>query len=262
MSDDPGSEPDDADEFSRVVFDEAFIRGGVRESSLRRLNVPVPRAAPGGPRDWTAGTKSGGQRPRTRWKVMLTAAALSAAAVLIVANHHGGGSKAGILPFPGPSGDPISASGLQSSPSPDSTEPEVNGLTPATRTGTCFDTHSVSSTQLQVTILSCSTKHTYELVAIERASGDDSQYPDGSYWNGPVAQRCDDDLTRYVGRPAAQWPAGLDSSEFVPVTRGWASGDRTIYCLAYSTPGATRSARNAPPAHTSPVPAPPTAAAA
>ena len=256
---DPAAEPD------HPVFDEAFIAGGVKESSLRRLNAPPPRRSSQpsqpsqpreskarrldsateralnpqpGPRDWSPTPTRRPRRPlRWRWVLLVT---VSVAATLVTVFVHGGdGSGAPLLigqpkftpahsPITAPSNDPKNTS---------TSGPAVSGLTSAMPVGTCFnltgnDVHSTA----------CTTSHEYQLVAIEAASGVDSHYPSETYWQGSVFARCSADLVAYTGKPTSRWPRTLEASEFKPRPDGWSRGDRVIYCVAEWSPPSRTSA--------------------
>lgn len=268
VSDSRSEEPDagkPVPDLDHPVFDEAFIAGGVKESSLRRLTAPPPVAPPlpatprrrrreptalrqpAGPRDWSPDP---GPAPRFRgrrrwgWGLLLS---LALGVALLVSIIRGGSSRApvvigGVQPHFTPAHSPIGA------PSNDATGtttngPAISGLSTGTRLGTCFN---LAGNEVRAT--TCTTAHRYELVAFEAASGDDAHYPSDAYFNGPVQARCTADLVSYSGQPASRWPGSLEASSFDPRPGGWRTGDRVVYCVAKWVPSVGRSAAHLPPA--------------
>ena len=231
-------------------FSEEWAASGISEASLRRYTAPPPApatprrgsatGAPPGPRDWSpAGADSigvgqtPGHRPRRVW--IWVVAALAVAGIF---------TWSSLRTPDGSNNSPIGiASASPIAPSGSDTEPAVIGLTPAIKVGTCFDVPDTLQTST-VRFASCAAKHTYEFVALESATGSDTQYPPNSYWDGPVSSRCTTDLVSYSGQPVAHWGPHLVASKFVPRHDGWATGDRTIYCVAMWQPDQAGSARH------------------
>ncbi|MGN6609802.1 MAG: septum formation family protein [Jatrophihabitans sp.] len=97
--------------------------------------------------------------------------------------------------------------------------------------GDCFSVVGSGAQQI-VQPHGCTQHHTDQLVRLERAAGDDDRFPPDSYWNGPVAKRCEQDVAAFTGLTADRWPLHFAANQFHPVRTGWASGDRTVYCVA------------------------------
>jgi hypothetical protein len=232
-------------------FNEDWVAGGVSEASLRRFTAPPPvvgpprpggaTGAPAGPRDWSPTVSDlGGPGLRThrrrRWPWVLVV--LLAGGAFTWSNFRASDS--------GHSAHPPITAPSPAIASPSGTDPAVLGLTPAVKVGSCFDlpdpTHT-STAEFQT----CTTSHTYEFVALETASGSDTQYPAQTYWQGPVHDRCTADLVAYATQPAAKWDPHLQASEFVPRPEYWATGDRNVYCVAEWEPAHAGSAKDLTP---------------
>jgi hypothetical protein len=261
VSDDLGDEPDagrPAPDLDHPVFDEAFIAGGIKESTLRRLTAPPPKPTaptrqrstpdpfnqPAGPRDWAPTPTPRPRRRRWPWALIMS---LGVGVALLVSVIRGGGGAAPLVVRGGqpnftPAHSPIAA------PSNDATGtttngPPVTGLNTATHLGTCFN---LSGYDVRVT--ACTVPHRYQLVAFEAASGDNAHYPSDAYFNGPVRARCASDLVSYTGQPASRWPQTLEASSFDPRPDGWRVGDRVVYCVAEWVPPGRESVAHIAPA--------------
>ena len=274
MSDDqpPESlEPPSAEDpwafLDKMQFDEEFIRGGrhepparTRESIARyggqrtswRHGSPSPAGA-------GAGRGPGAKRAhRGRWAGIV----IVGLAVLGVAAYFGvlrpSGTRANVqagLPAPASAQGTISASPNAPSSSPnvhgasasptDSSTP-VHGVSPADPVGTCYASPDPNSTtSVDVSKIDCAKPHSFELATHEVASGAVGTYPSPDYWNGPVTQTCLRDLIAYTGKDPSRFPTGLSLDQFIPTAQSWATGDRSVYCLAETVPASSTSARAA-----------------
>jgi len=115
------------------------------------------------------------------------------------------------------------------------------GLSAMTPLGTCFNLRAPSKF---VVVQRCSDRHQYELTNRVLASGSSDRYPADSYWAGVADAQCAVELQSYLGSPAANAPAGVTAGSFGPSPAGWAAGDRTVYCVAVSSPPSTGSLYN------------------
>lgn len=245
-ADSRGELPGEPDEFDSLVLDDAFIAAGVPEASLPQYQ-PRPGPALPTPHDpFIAPQRRVGGF--TRWtpelarrRQLRSTGFLLGAAFLLVA----GVVLTGFLRLgPGQGLRGASSAAWQLPPAtefaaaaPGKTH-HLAGLTPSTAVGVCFDVlHESASATMSAT--SCAQQHEYELIAQQRATGRNDQYPAPSYWDGTVVDRCAQQLSHYIG--SVNFPAGVSAGSFNPTAAGWATGDRVVYCVAVSVPAATGS---------------------
>ncbi len=229
------------DEFDSLVLDDHFIAGGIPEASLadhqralpaRPLQRPrpvqpdpftSPPSGPGGPYGWTP--RGSGREMRSAGLLLGTAALVVLLVVMTGFMHIGpglGGTGGAVTVLP--SASEVAGAG-------DPAQPYVVGLSALTPIGTCFNVKMPSKF---VDAQPCSDQHEYELINLELASGANSAYPADSYWSGIVQDQCNRELQSYLG--SASQPATVAAEHFGPSRASWAAGDRTIYCVAHSTP--------------------------
>lgn len=234
------------DEFDSLVLDDAFIAAGVPEASLPQYQ-PRPGSAPPSRSDRSAappprvlGGFTGWSPEGARRRQMRATGFLLGAAFLLFA----GVVLTGFLRL-GPS-QGLRGAAAASAQLPPATEfaaavpgttRHVAGLT-AAPVGTCFDVRDEKSSAT-VSATPCAQQHEYELIARDRAPGQNQQYPAPSYWDGVVVDRCAQQLVKYIGWVG--FPAGVTAGSFNPTAAGWATGDRAVYCVAVSVPSTTGS---------------------
>ncbi len=240
--DSPTESSREPDEFDSLVLDEHFIAGGIPEASLadhqralpaRPLQRPrppqpdpfsTPTSGPGGLHGWTP--RGSGREMRSTGLLLGSAALVVLLVVMTGFMHIGpglGGAAGAVTVLP---------TATEIAGSADPVQPSVVGLSAMTPVGTCFD---VKASSKFVETQPCSQAHDYELVNLELASGTNSAYPAASYWSGIVQDQCNRELQSYLGSASSQ-PATVAAEHFGPSQASWAAGDRTIYCVAHSTP--------------------------
>jgi len=244
--DSPTESSREPDEFDSLVLDDNFIAGGIPEASLadHQRALPLRRPAPrpsvertdpfgtptGTSRAWTP---RGGSREMRSTGFLLGTAALVVLLVVMTGFMHigpglgGAVSPVSVLPTPtefAGTGDPA--------------QPSVVGLSAMTSPGTCFDVRMPSRF---VSLQPCSRSHEYELTSLELASGRSDSYPAGSYFSSVVQNQCVRELQAYLGSPSANQPSTVQAAYFAPTKASWTAGDRTVYCVAHSSPAATGS---------------------
>ncbi len=243
--DSPTESSREPDEFDSLVLDDNFIAGGIPEASLadHQRALPVVRPAqrprperqdpfstpPGGVRGWTP---RGNSREMKSTGILLGTAALVVLVVVMTGFLHIGpglGGSAGAVT--------VLPAATQVAGTADPIQPAVVGLSALTPLGTCFNVQTPSNV---VATVACADHHEYELVNLALASGSNDSYPAESYWSGVVQDQCVRELQAYLGSPSSQ-PATVQASHFGPTRASWASGDRTIYCVAQSTPASVGS---------------------
>ena len=241
----------DPDEFDSVVLDDAFIRGGVPEASLRRYQVvreigapppvrpppvrpPAPPTAPPRPTestDWPGSGPRHGVRP-AGW--LLGAGVLLIVLVVLTGllQLGTGTTSRANLPVAAQLGTGAGAANASA------------GLGADINPGSCFNITGYDAASASAAVVACTQSHRYELVAVEQAVGT-SSYPAQSYWSMTVDQQCAQDLATYSGRAPQQWPDGVHSAFFAPSAADWSAGVRAVYCVAESRPAQTSSMRPA-----------------
>jgi hypothetical protein len=142
-------------------------------------------------------------------------------------------------------------------PSPADTKPAapmpsnsnaVHGINPSDPIGTCYRSSQPAKPvpaagDLNLAVISCQQQHSFELASYESAVGSDGTYPGAHYWQQTVSQACYRDLLGYTKTSRTRWPSTLRSDNFIPTVDGWKTGDRTVYCVAHSSPQVTGSVR-------------------
>ncbi len=244
-ADSRGESAEEPDEFDSLVLDEDFIAAGIPEASLtgRQRAIPggtikgpdtiditaQPRRRPPDPFDvpaespmWPSGSHhTRGQRRTTG--ILLAAAAVLVLGVALTAFVHLRTGLRGSTAAAGPVTDAAAAAIREN----------MAGLTPVPAEGACFNVPVPTPPLIEAA--SCAQPHQYELIGVEQASGRSDQYPAKSYWSGPIDDRCAGDLQALTGKAPADWPAGLHVGSLPPTPGSWASGDRTVYCIAEFT---------------------------
>jgi hypothetical protein len=244
-ADSRGESAGEPDEFDSLVLDEDFISAGIPEASLPSYQRSIPR--PGStddaqrqrrrrsssafetsadPESWPP-VSHHTRRQRRTTGILLAAAAVLVVGVVLSAFLHlrtglGGAGGAG-----------NAAANLRHDAGADAVRQQIAGLAPAAPDGTCFDAQTVSTSTL-IQVEPCSQEHRYELIGVVEATGRSDQYPAAGYWSGPVDDQCATDLTSVTGKTPSDWPAGLHLGSLLPTRADWASGDRTVYCIADS----------------------------
>jgi len=239
--DSPTESSPEPDEFDSLVLDEHFISRGIREAWIpdHQRAVRPPGALPRVPppirhHESTPQTRTPSWTPRGASREMRSTGLLLGTAAVVVLlvvmtgfMHIGPG-------IGGPSGSAtVLPSATQFAGTTQSARPTAVGLSAMTPLGTCFNLRAPSKF---VVVQRCSDRHQYELINRVLASGTNDQYPADSYWSGVADQQCAVDLQNYLGSPAANAPAGVTAGSFDPTPAGWAAGDRTVYCVAISSP--------------------------
>ncbi len=228
------------DDFDDWVFDEEFVKGGRREAPAR-TRMSIAKYGDGRP-DWRAPATTP-RRTRVRHRALravLTFTALALAALGLVTWLHPfglGGDGAGPAR---PVGSTVAAdAGDYASGSAAAETGLVHGLTPRSHTGDCFTIPAEQGAPdytgpLDLNPADCTATHRFELITVEQAQGESTQYPTDAYWSGPIMTSCHQAFTAYAGFDTP--PSGEDRvpTLFRPTRTSWAAGDRTVYCLASS----------------------------
>lgn len=117
-------------------------------------------------------------------------------------------------------------------------------LSPSLPEGSCFNLPADSTTtNMMVSVVTCSASHQYELIDLQQGTGNNDQYPTQKTWTTTVYNQCSDDLQAYTGQPVAKWPRGLYPAVIPPTKDTWSQGNRTIYCVAAMQSAGTGSVR-------------------
>ena len=235
------------DEFDSLVLDEHFIAGGIREASLPDHQRAI-RPAPGAPQQSPPAARPTGRPPlgsSPNWAprgstrdmrstgLLLGTAGLVVLLVVMTGFMHLGAGLAG------PSGSVTTLpAATQFAGTTGTPRPEAIGLSSMTPLGTCFNLRMPSEF---VVAQDCSDSHEYELTNMVLASGTNDAYPADSYWTGVADQQCAVELQAYLGSPTANQPANVSAASFDPSRASWAAGDRTVYCVAKSSPASSGS---------------------
>ncbi len=245
--DSPTESPREPDEFDSLVLDDHFIAGGIPEASLadhQRALPPVRRPAPRPPAQRPdpfstptpsaqAWTPRGSSREMRSTGLLLGTAALVVLLVVMTGFMHIGPGLGGTV---GPV--TVLPAATEFAGTADPPQPSVVGLSTMTSPGTCFNVRMPAKF---VSAEPCGHSHEYELTNLELASGANDSYPADSYFTGIVQAQCARELQSYLGSPSANQPSTVQAAYFAPTRASWAAGDRTIYCVAQSTPAATGS---------------------
>jgi hypothetical protein len=203
------------DRFAGWTFDEAFVRAGQPElSAAERADAPpLLIAAP----------KPTHEPRRTRAWIVLTVVAIAMTALLFQVGRFGGA---------------YAAAG------------STDELTPTTPIGSCLiATYSVmpqmQTAQVGVQQTTCTGLHQYELDGIQSVDATLTSYPGDSYWSDTVLPQCQDFFAAYVGIPDGAATINKTSAGYLkPSQAEWISGDRTVYCVAQSSPPQRGSVRD------------------
>jgi hypothetical protein len=220
------------DRFAGWTFDEDFVRAGEPElSAAERADAPPlliasKATAPGErtvPRVDRDAHNPADEPRRTRAWIILAVVAVAMTVLLLVVGRAGGsyGAIGG-----------------------------ADALTPTTPIGSCLiATYSVmpqmQTAQVGIQHTSCTGLHQYELDGIQTLSAAPASYPDDSYWIDTVLPQCQQYFAAYVGIPDGGATIKHTTAAYLkPSAPEWASGDRTVYCVAESSPPQRGSVRS------------------
>jgi hypothetical protein len=244
------------DAFEGWVFDEEFVRGGKHEPAADERVAPeviVQRPVPGDPApgpapSWRSARRPGRERRLDRYgnprPSVFRYLVFTLFYVLIAASLVRLGTDA---PYASAS-VPSSASAAGSVGTVSASDPAV-GLSSTTPAGTCFNSVFAVATQQPMSLLSlvpvpCSKAHSYELLSDYEVPGVGGAYPANDFWGSSVLTACRTALRSYAGTQATSLAAdGTVAAYFQPDQDSWRDGDRTVYCVAWSTPPQDESVR-------------------
>jgi hypothetical protein len=219
------------DRFAGWTFDEAFVRAGQPElSAAERADAPPLLIASkatasgerSGPRADHSARDAAREPHRTRAWIILTVVAIAMTALLFQVGRLGAYAATG----------------------------GADELTPTTPIGSCLiATYSVmpqmQTAQVGVQQTTCASLHKYELDGIQTLGAAPASYPDDDYWTGTVLPQCQQYFAAYVGTPDGAATIKHTTAAYLkPSESEWSSGDRTVYCVAQSSPPQRGSVRD------------------
>jgi hypothetical protein len=214
-------------DWDSFVVDEEFARGGVheppartRDAIARYAHLEKPTLSDAPPR-----RRSRSRSSRRVWIPVVLVAVVLAVAGTLLWNRKSAESAGG------------------SSGSTATSVTEIHGVSPSDEPGTCYvGTHPDDQDPTTVKTVRCSEPHRMELMGMRKASGNSSTYPDDAYFR-TLQTACSEDEPQYTGQPLDALPATVFVSDLIPTPKGWALGDRNVYCVLESTTLSTTSLR-------------------